>query len=187
MLGGVMGTVAGMPLGQSQTFAQAGAAAGRRIVSNIGQAHQALAGAGQSGTSKPAAIGQAAGALLGGATGAHVAGTAMAMGSRLLHGAPQNPANSGNTPTQGGPDMHQNSPQSSRQGAPAFPAATGAAAGTQPLPENTPGAGAGQSVPANTENAASPRPAISQNSPPIRQTAAASHGDAAPVDRPTGL
>ena len=92
MLGGVMGTVAGMPLGQSQTFAQAGAAAGRRIVSNIGQAHQAIAQADQNGTSKPAAIGQAAGALLGGATGAHVAGTAMAMGSRLLHGAPQAPA-----------------------------------------------------------------------------------------------
>ncbi len=47
VLGGVMGTVAGMPFGQGHAFAQAGAAAGRRIASNIGQAHQALAQAGR--------------------------------------------------------------------------------------------------------------------------------------------
>ena len=169
MLGGVMGTVAGMPLGQSQTFAQAGAAAGRGIVSNIGQAHQALAQAGQSGTSKPAAIGQAAGALLGGATGEHVAGAAMAMGSRLLHGAPQAPAKSGNSPAQGGPGVNQNSPQSSQSGTPAHPAATGAAvgAGAQAPPENTLGSGAGQSVPASTESSASQRPDVGQNSSPV--------------------
>ena len=169
MLGGVMGTVAGMPLGQSQAFAQAGAATGGRIVSNIGQAHQTLAQAGQSGTSKPAAIGQAAGALLGGATGAHVAGTAMAMGSRLLHGAPQAPAKSGNSPAQGGPGVNQNSPQSSQSGTPAHPAATGAAvgAGAQPPPENTLGSGAGQSVPASTESSASQRPDVGQNSSPV--------------------
>jgi hypothetical protein len=175
MLGGVMGTVAGMPLGQSQTFAQAGAAAGRGIVSNIGQAHQALAQAGQSGTSKPAAIGQAAGALLGGATGAYAAGTVMAMGSRLLHGAPQTPANSGNSPAQDGPGVNQSNSQLSQPGTPVHPAATGAEAGmgVKLPPENTPGSGAGQSVPARTESAASPRPDIGQNGPP--------------VDRPAGL
>jgi hypothetical protein len=175
MLGGVMGTVAGMPVGQSQTFAQAGAAAGRRIVSNIGQAHRAIAQTNQNGISKPAAIGQAAGALLGGVTGARVAGTAMAMGSRLLHGASQTPAKSGNSPAQGGPGVNQSSSQPSQPGTPAHPAATGAAAGAgvQPPPENTPGSGAGQSIPASTESSASPRPDIGQNSPP--------------VDRPTGL
>jgi hypothetical protein len=166
MLGGVMGSVAGMPLGQSQTFAQAGAAAGRRIVSNVGQAHQAIAQANQNGTSKSAAIGQAAGALLAGATGAQVAGTAMAMGSRLLHGAPKTPVNSGNSPAQGGPGVNS-SLQPSQSGTPAHPAATGAeaGAGVQTPPENTPGSGASQSVPASTESSASQRPDVGQNRP----------------------
>jgi hypothetical protein len=166
MLGGVMGTVAGMPVGQSQTFAQAGAAAGRRIVSNVGQAHQAIAQANQNGTSKSAAIGQAAGALLAGATGAQVAGTAMAMGSRLLHGAPKTPVNSGNSPAQGGPGVNS-SLQPSQSGTPAHPAATGAeaGAGVQTPPENTPGSGASQSVPASTESSASQRPDVGQNRP----------------------
>ena len=159
MLGGVMGTVAGMPFGQGHAFAQAGAAAGRRIASNMGQAHQALAQAGQEGTSKPAAVGQAAGALLGGATGAHVAGTAMAMGSRLLHGAPQGSESSGSSPAQGRPWCEPKQPSSSQTGT-----AMGAAAGAevQPTPENTSGSGANQSVPASTESSAAQRPAITK-------------------------
>jgi hypothetical protein len=110
LAGGVMGAVTGMPFGQSRAFAQAGASAGQRVMSNIGQAHQTLA---QGGTSKPVAIGQATGALLGGATGAHVAGAAMAMGSRLLNVAPQDTASPGSSPAQDGPAMSQGRSQSS--------------------------------------------------------------------------
>jgi hypothetical protein len=133
MLGGVMGAVAGMPVGQSQTFAQAGATAGRRIVGNVGQAHQVIAQANQNGMSKPAAGGRVAGALLGGAMGAHAAGAAMAMGSRLLSGAPPAPVNSGNSPAQGGPGVNHSSSQSSHPGIP-----------VQPPPENKPCSGARQ-------------------------------------------
>ncbi len=94
MLGGVTGAVGGMPFGQSQTLAHAGASLGRRVVSNVGQAHQAIAQMRQGVAADPAAaVGRAAGALLGGAAGGHVGaglgkGAARA-GSRFLYGTPQ--------------------------------------------------------------------------------------------------
>lgn len=90
MLGGAMGAVAGMPFKQSQTFSAAGASLGRRVVSNIGQAHHALTqkNEGDPGGSA-AAIGRAAGALVAGAAGGHVGASVVQAGAQVLSGKAQ--------------------------------------------------------------------------------------------------
>jgi len=93
-MGGILGATMGMPFGESRAVSMGGAALGRRLVSNIGQAHQALVQRGQGATEQPAtAWGRAVGALVGGAAGGHVgAGVGkgvVKMGSQFLSGLQQ--------------------------------------------------------------------------------------------------
>ncbi|MDA8335017.1 MAG: hypothetical protein M0Z41_08530 [Peptococcaceae bacterium] len=77
LAGGAIGATFGMPFGESQAFATAGASLGRRVVSNLGQAHQALAQRGDY------SLARGAGALVGGAVGGHLAGQVATRASRL--------------------------------------------------------------------------------------------------------
>lgn len=102
-VGGVLGATAGMPFGESQAFATAGAATGRRIVSNLGQAHQALAQRGQEASGRPElAYGKAAGALLGGAAGGHIGAGAARSISDLVRGRGSGEGTPGPTAGSGG-------------------------------------------------------------------------------------